>query len=277
MSSLTVEAIQIEALAIVDELGADKLTMRRVASRLGVEAPSLYHHVPNKDALLDRVAAALWADLPPAPTDGAWAARVRGRIAQWQAALAAHPHAAPLVAASPARAAGMHADQDGLRGALADAGVAHGDALLQALAVLVLAAAQDGSGSGGDWLDGAVDLLLAGAGEAPARAEEEPAEEAHGEVEDHPGDEDLDEAGDTAADGPAADEGVDEDPAAEPPVAEAPAAPTPTPAPPPPVAAAPRPAPPPPAPRPVPTHKDPPRGRGGLLRGIARRLVGNDE
>ena len=55
MTTLNAQAIQSAALAIVDEEGADKLTMRRVASRLGVEAPSLYHHVQGKDALLDNI------------------------------------------------------------------------------------------------------------------------------------------------------------------------------------------------------------------------------
>jgi AcrR family transcriptional regulator len=47
------------ALAIVEEAGADALTMRRVADRLGVAAASLYGHVANKEELiqllLDRV------------------------------------------------------------------------------------------------------------------------------------------------------------------------------------------------------------------------------
>ena len=41
------------ALHIVDLEGLSALTMRRLADAVGVEAMSLYHHVPNKDALLD--------------------------------------------------------------------------------------------------------------------------------------------------------------------------------------------------------------------------------
>ncbi|MET0828805.1 MAG: TetR/AcrR family transcriptional regulator, partial [Microbacterium sp.] len=33
--------------------GLDALTMRRLAEDLGVEAMSIYHHLPNKDAILD--------------------------------------------------------------------------------------------------------------------------------------------------------------------------------------------------------------------------------
>ena len=44
------------ALAVIREYGVDGLTMRSVANRLEVRAPSLYHHVHNKDELLDLVA-----------------------------------------------------------------------------------------------------------------------------------------------------------------------------------------------------------------------------
>lgn len=40
------------AFHIGDEQGLAAVTMRSVAARLGVEAMSLYHHVPNKDAML---------------------------------------------------------------------------------------------------------------------------------------------------------------------------------------------------------------------------------
>ncbi len=38
---------------IADERGVGAVTMREVASRLGVEAMSLYNHVANKDDILD--------------------------------------------------------------------------------------------------------------------------------------------------------------------------------------------------------------------------------
>jgi AcrR family transcriptional regulator len=41
------------ALALTDRDGIDALTMRAVGDELGVEAMSLYHHVSNKDALVD--------------------------------------------------------------------------------------------------------------------------------------------------------------------------------------------------------------------------------
>ncbi len=41
------------ALHIVDAEGLDALSMRRLAAAVGVEAASLYHHIPSKDALID--------------------------------------------------------------------------------------------------------------------------------------------------------------------------------------------------------------------------------
>jgi AcrR family transcriptional regulator len=39
------------ARAILEDEGADALTMRRIAERLGIRAPSLYKHFPDKQAL----------------------------------------------------------------------------------------------------------------------------------------------------------------------------------------------------------------------------------
>ena len=50
---LTRERILDAAVAIADERGVAAVTMREVASALGVEAMSLYNHVANKDGLLD--------------------------------------------------------------------------------------------------------------------------------------------------------------------------------------------------------------------------------
>ncbi|WP_406052924.1 TetR/AcrR family transcriptional regulator [Kribbella sp. NBC_00889] len=55
-AGISVTAIADAALAVIRGDGVDGLTMRSVAERLNVRAPSLYHHVHNKDELLDLVA-----------------------------------------------------------------------------------------------------------------------------------------------------------------------------------------------------------------------------
>lgn len=55
-AGISVATIADAALAVIRGAGVDGLTMRSVAERLNVRAPSLYHHVHNKDELLDLVA-----------------------------------------------------------------------------------------------------------------------------------------------------------------------------------------------------------------------------
>ncbi len=62
--SLTRDRIVEAALRIMDDEGLDAVSMRRVAREVGVEAMSLYHHVRDKDDLLDGVCASGDARLP---------------------------------------------------------------------------------------------------------------------------------------------------------------------------------------------------------------------
>jgi AcrR family transcriptional regulator len=50
-------------MAVADAEGLSAVTMRRVAADLGVEAMSLYHHVPSKEQLLDGLADALVVEI----------------------------------------------------------------------------------------------------------------------------------------------------------------------------------------------------------------------
>lgn len=62
-----------EALDLLDEVGLDGVSTRRLAQRLGVEQPALYWHFKRKEELLAAMAAAAMAPLtsapPPAPGD----------------------------------------------------------------------------------------------------------------------------------------------------------------------------------------------------------------
>ena len=49
---LTRERILSTALSMVDEEGIEALSMRRLARELGVDPMAIYHHLPNKRALL---------------------------------------------------------------------------------------------------------------------------------------------------------------------------------------------------------------------------------
>ena len=85
--SLSRELVLETAVALVDHEGIAALSMRRLGQELGVEAMSLYHHVANKEALLDGLVDVVVEELnaevgpgggPQAERD--WAAAMRARI-----------------------------------------------------------------------------------------------------------------------------------------------------------------------------------------------------
>ncbi|MGS2811209.1 TetR/AcrR family transcriptional regulator C-terminal domain-containing protein [Nocardia sp. MW-W600-9] len=86
------------AIRVADRAGAEAITMRRVAQELGVEAMSLYHHVPNKDAILDGVVDAVFAaiDLPATDRDD-WRDAIRARATSAHRVLSQHTWALGLM------------------------------------------------------------------------------------------------------------------------------------------------------------------------------------
>ncbi|WP_066940794.1 TetR/AcrR family transcriptional regulator [Microtetraspora fusca] len=86
------------AIRVADRGGVEAITMRRVAQELGVEAMSLYHHVPNKDAILDGVVDMVFAaiELPGAECDD-WRDAIRARASSARAVLSRHSWALGLM------------------------------------------------------------------------------------------------------------------------------------------------------------------------------------
>lgn len=56
-------------------VGVHKVTMRELAAELGAKAPSVYYHVPGKQAALDLLAESVLETIPD-PQPGAWDARL---------------------------------------------------------------------------------------------------------------------------------------------------------------------------------------------------------
>jgi TetR/AcrR family transcriptional regulator, tetracycline repressor protein len=56
------DAVVRTALGLLNEVGLDGLTLRRIAVELDVQAPALYWHVKNKAELLDAMAATIFDD-----------------------------------------------------------------------------------------------------------------------------------------------------------------------------------------------------------------------
>jgi TetR/AcrR family tetracycline transcriptional repressor len=98
---LSREAILTTALRIVDEEGIDALTMRRLASTLGVNPMSLYHHLPNKAAVLGGLAELVFAGVERSdPGDAVpWQEQLKNAARAYRNALKAHPNLALQVLA----------------------------------------------------------------------------------------------------------------------------------------------------------------------------------
>ncbi len=98
---LSREQVLRAALAYVDELGLDALSMHKLGARLGVRAMSLYNHVEGKDGLLDGLVELLWTDLEPTKEPSDWRQRLRGLAEAAREMVRTHPAAAPLVMSRP--------------------------------------------------------------------------------------------------------------------------------------------------------------------------------
>lgn len=65
-----------EAIRLLEEEGLERLSMRKLASRLGVQAPTLYYYIPDKSALLNEVLSVLFQRcldrMPPSKTWQEW-------------------------------------------------------------------------------------------------------------------------------------------------------------------------------------------------------------
>ncbi|WP_408180737.1 TetR family transcriptional regulator, partial [Klebsiella pneumoniae] len=62
MTKLQPNTVIRAALDLLNEVGVDGLTTRKLAERLGVQQPALYWHFRNKRALLDALAEAMLAE-----------------------------------------------------------------------------------------------------------------------------------------------------------------------------------------------------------------------
>ena len=90
-----------EAVRFVDREGLEALTMRRLGAELGVEAMSLYNHVPNKDALLDGMVEVLLGELEVPPENRGWEERIKEGYRAFRRLAHEHPNVFPLLVNRP--------------------------------------------------------------------------------------------------------------------------------------------------------------------------------
>ncbi len=101
------------AVAVADAGGVDALTMRSLAEHLGVKPMSLYHHVANKEQILDGIVDAVFAQIEVPDAGADWRTAMRERAHSARAALGRHRWAIALLDSrtSPGPATLRHHDQ----------------------------------------------------------------------------------------------------------------------------------------------------------------------
>jgi TetR/AcrR family transcriptional regulator, tetracycline repressor protein len=90
-----------EALQLLDDEGLEALSLRTLAGRLGVQAPTLYWHIGSKAELLDSLADAIMDDairaIPESRPDGDWADWLLTALVDLRNAMLRHRDGARIV------------------------------------------------------------------------------------------------------------------------------------------------------------------------------------
>jgi len=100
------------AVAVADAGGIGALTIRSLAHELGVKPMSVYHHVANKDEILDGIVDIVFSEIELPTIGGDWRTEMRRRGSSARAALRDHPWAIGLLESrtSPGPATLRHHD-----------------------------------------------------------------------------------------------------------------------------------------------------------------------
>jgi AcrR family transcriptional regulator len=119
---LTRERALRTAMALADVAGLEELTMRRLAHELGVEAMSLYHHVPNKEAILDGMVDLVFEEIELPRADLDWKTALRRRTSSVRDVLLRHRWALRILESRTAPGESTLAHHDAVLGCLRNAG-----------------------------------------------------------------------------------------------------------------------------------------------------------
>lgn len=100
------------AMNLADRIGVDTFTIRKLAAELDVKPMTIYHHVPNKEAIIDGIVDAVFAEIELPPHGADWRSAIRRRCLSAREVLARHRWAPPLMESrtSPGEATLRHHD-----------------------------------------------------------------------------------------------------------------------------------------------------------------------
>lgn len=148
---LTEAGIHAAALRLIDAEGVEALTMRRLATALDANPMSLYHHLPNKEALLRGVARMVGAQFRTVTLEDApWQERIRLLATDFRTLAHRHPNLMAYSFSQPDFIQPEDPFWAALTGTLDAAGVPHSEvrqvaALMCAVVIGVLIAELNGA------------------------------------------------------------------------------------------------------------------------------------
>ncbi len=120
---LSRQRVLLGAIAVADAGGIGALTMRSLAQELGVKPMSLYHHVANKEEIIDGMIDVVFTEIELPTADGDWRTAMRRRASSARAVLRRHPWATPLMESRPTPGPANLQHHDAVIGALRGGGL----------------------------------------------------------------------------------------------------------------------------------------------------------
>ncbi|WP_243040770.1 TetR/AcrR family transcriptional regulator C-terminal domain-containing protein [Dyella sedimenti] len=128
------ELIVRTALQLLDDIGLEELTLRKLAARLGIQAPTLYWHFSSKQALIDDMATTILVeasgDLAPARPGDDWTAWVMAFGQGIRRRLLQYRDGGRVVAGSRLTNALFHEAAERIGAQLLEAGLSHRQAIV---------------------------------------------------------------------------------------------------------------------------------------------------
>jgi AcrR family transcriptional regulator len=122
-TGLTLETIVDASCAIVAEDGFEALSMRRLATRLGVGAMTLYGYVRTKEELLSELANRFISEIELPQQTGSWQEQIRQVYRSVRQVFVEHPELLPIVASQRLEGVGVYRGAERVFAALRGAGL----------------------------------------------------------------------------------------------------------------------------------------------------------
>jgi AcrR family transcriptional regulator len=111
------------AVALADVIGVDALTIRKLAVALDVRTMTIYHHIENKEAIIDGMVDLVFSEIELPPTNTDWKTAMRQRSASVRSVLAIHPWAVALMESRTAPGPATLRHHDAVLGCLRQGGL----------------------------------------------------------------------------------------------------------------------------------------------------------